>query len=129
MNISFRLRIIISLLLILSIALLFPYFAFKAQLEKQTAENFQNQSARLLKQADWFYTQESDLSTYKELETWLTNFSQILEVDLAYISDQGKIIKPLKLNFGSQFEPEKYLAKVMGYFSNKDNEAPFRERY
>jgi two-component system phosphate regulon sensor histidine kinase PhoR len=127
MNISFRWKIILSLILILCISFLFPFIIFKDNIADKITYNLQNRSEKILEQIVKLYNTDKNIDSNEELKAWLTNLSKILGVRLGYVSEKGKVIKPLYDTLNSGFKPQKYLAEVINHFSNQKKTSFYRE--
>lgn len=127
MNLFLRWKNLLSLFLILCISFLFPFIIFKDNIAEKIIYNLQNRSERILKKIVKLYNSEKNIGSNQEFKAWLTNLSQILNVRVEYVSEKGKIIKPLTQSSNSDFHPEKNLAKVINHFINEDKKNIFSQ--
>ena len=127
MNISFRWKIILSLIFILCISFLFPFIIFKDNIADKITYNLQNRSEKILEQIVKLYNTDKNIDSNEEFKAWLTNLSQILNIRLGYVSEKGKVIKPLDDSLNSGFKPQEYLAEVIDHFSNEKKTSFYRD--
>lgn len=99
LNMSFKNKILLWFVLLLVIALLAPFWYFKHNLQQEILNEASQDARRHLQHIHWVLHREQGLNTALQLQNFVSELAQGLDLRITLINEQGLVLADSMLDF------------------------------